>query len=211
MAESVAIWGAGGHGLVVADVARTCGLIVLGFIDRDRDKVGTAINRHGDTVRWTEEEFMADQSGCLALPGVGDNAARDRILRQAGQRAMGAVVHPAATIATGVSLGRGVVVMAGAVLNPAVEAGDGTIINTAAVVEHETRIGRCVHISPGAILCGQVEVGELTWIGAGAILLPGVRIGSRTIIGAGAVVLGEVPAGVVALGNPARVIRRSNL
>src|SRR5690606_3826576 len=153
------------------------GLAVLGFIDRDRTKVGKAVNREGDRVRWTEEEFLAESSRCLVLPGVGDNAARDNILRQAGQGVAGAVVHPAATLASDVSLGRGVVVMAGAVLNPAVVAGDGTIINTAAVVEHDALIGRCVHISPGAILCGRVEVGELTWIGAGAILLPGIRVG----------------------------------
>ena len=52
-----------------------------------------------------------------------------------------------------------------------------------------------------------VHVGSDVWIGGGAILLPGVRVGSRSVIGAGSVVTRDVPDGVLAAGNPARVIR----
>src|SRR6187399_2182205 len=52
-----------------------------------------------------------------------------------------------------------------------------------------------------------VEIGSDVWVGGGAIILPGVRIGSRTVIGAGSVVTRDVPEGVVAAGNPCRVIR----
>jgi maltose O-acetyltransferase len=45
------------------------------------------------------------------------------------------------------------------------------------------------------------------WIGGGAIVLPGVRIGAGTVVGAGAVVTRDLPSGVVAVGNPARVLR----
>lgn len=45
------------------------------------------------------------------------------------------------------------------------------------------------------------------WIGFGAIVLPGVRVGRQSVIGAGSVVTKDVPAGSVAAGNPARVIR----
>jgi galactoside O-acetyltransferase len=44
-------------------------------------------------------------------------------------------------------------------------------------------------------------------IGAGAIVLPRVNIGDNTLVGAGAVVIGDLPAGVVVVGNPARIIR----
>jgi maltose O-acetyltransferase len=52
-----------------------------------------------------------------------------------------------------------------------------------------------------------VEIGDDVWIGGGAIILPGVRIGSRTVIGAGSVVTKDIPDGVLAVGNPCRVIR----
>jgi maltose O-acetyltransferase len=52
-----------------------------------------------------------------------------------------------------------------------------------------------------------VEIGADVWVGGGAIILPGVRIGSRSVIGAGSVVTRDVPEGVLAVGNPCRVVR----
>lgn len=52
-----------------------------------------------------------------------------------------------------------------------------------------------------------VRIGKNCWIGAGAIILPGVTIGDNTIIGAGSVVTKDIPANVVAVGNPCRVMR----
>lgn len=52
-----------------------------------------------------------------------------------------------------------------------------------------------------------VTIGDDVWIGAGAIILPGVTIGSGSTIGAGSVVTKDIPAGVLAVGNPCRVLR----
>ena len=53
-----------------------------------------------------------------------------------------------------------------------------------------------------------VRIGNRVWLGGGAIILPGVTIGDDTVIGAGSVVTRDIPAGVVAAGNPCRVLRR---
>lgn len=52
-----------------------------------------------------------------------------------------------------------------------------------------------------------ITIGDNVWLGGGSIVLPGVTIGDNSVIGAGAVVTKDVPANVVALGNPARVVR----
>jgi maltose O-acetyltransferase len=52
-----------------------------------------------------------------------------------------------------------------------------------------------------------VDIGSDVWVGAGSIICPGVRIGSGAVIGAGSVVTRDIPAGVLAVGNPCRVIR----
>lgn len=52
-----------------------------------------------------------------------------------------------------------------------------------------------------------ISIGNNVWLGGGVIVLPGVSIGENTVVGAGAVVARDLPANVVALGNPARVVR----
>jgi len=52
-----------------------------------------------------------------------------------------------------------------------------------------------------------INIGSDVWIGGGAIVLPGVSIGANTVIGAGSVVTKDIPPGVVAVGNPCRVLR----
>ena len=52
-----------------------------------------------------------------------------------------------------------------------------------------------------------ISVGNNVWLGGGVIVGPGVSIGENTVVGAGAVVVRDLPANVVAVGNPARVLR----
>ena len=52
-----------------------------------------------------------------------------------------------------------------------------------------------------------VHIGKNVWIGAGALIMPGITIGENTVIGAGSVVTKDIPANVVAFGNPCRVVR----
>ncbi|WP_306192855.1 sugar O-acetyltransferase [Streptomyces sp. MK5] len=52
-----------------------------------------------------------------------------------------------------------------------------------------------------------IAIGDNVWIGGGVIVLPGVTVGDNSVIGAGAVVTKDIPANVVAVGNPARPVR----
>ena len=53
-----------------------------------------------------------------------------------------------------------------------------------------------------------ITIGEDVWLGAGVIIVPGVTVGARSIIGAGSVVTKDVPPDSIAVGNPAKVIRK---
>jgi acetyltransferase-like isoleucine patch superfamily enzyme len=85
-----------------------------------------------------------------------------------------------------------------------VEIGDNTRIADHVTVHdtdfHEVEQGAPVRVAP-------VRIGRNVWIGRNAIVLPGVTIGDRAVIGAGSVVTSDVPADVVAAGNPCRPLR----
>ncbi len=55
-----------------------------------------------------------------------------------------------------------------------------------------------------------VRIGKNCWLGAGVIVLPGVTVGDNTVIGAGSIVTKDIPANVVAVGNPCKILRKIN-
>jgi maltose O-acetyltransferase len=105
--------------------------------------------------------------------------------------------------------------------------GAGTFINSGAVILDVGRvsIGADVQVGPNVQLltpthpleaelrrtraeaAEPISIGDNVWLGGGVIVCPGVTIGRDTVVGAGAVVTRDLPAGVLAVGNPARVIR----
>jgi maltose O-acetyltransferase len=72
-------------------------------------------------------------------------------------------------------------------------------------ISHDASMQR----SLGITRVGVIDVGSRAFIGANSIVMPNVRIGADTIIAAGSVVTRDIPAGVVAAGNPARVIKKT--
>lgn len=212
------IVGAGGHGKVVADLARACGYSPIGAVELHPEALGRIAEPGGTTVRLAQADLLAHVERHGELPdlavavvvAVGDNRARLAVHRALARVARPALIHPGAIVSPSAAIGRGSVVFAGAVIHAAAVLGEAVIINTRAVVEHDCRISDGVHVSPGAVLCGGVTVDAGAWIGAGSTLIPGVHVGAAATVGAGAVVLVDVPAGATVVGNPGRIIHRAS-
>ena len=62
-----------------------------------------------------------------------------------------------------------------------------------------------------SLLCNPVKIGDACWIGEKVIIMPGVHIGNKCIIGAGSIVTKNIPSYSLAVGNPARVIKKFDL
>ena len=204
--QPVFIYGAGGHGKVVADILLgAMNFEVRGFVDDlippgPRKILGLDVL--GD-VHWL---FSGENSGPVALAlGIGDNFQR----RTLAEKCLGLgatlviAIHPRAAMAPSATIAEGSVVMAGVVVNPDARVGRGAILNSGAIVEHDCVIGDFAHLSPGVALGGGVKIGELTHIGIGASILPGISIGAGCTVGAGSVVLRDIPDHAVAYGVPA--------
>lgn len=202
------VFGAGGHGKVVADMAMESGWHVDGFVDDDPT-----------TARRTDLQFpvLGDSRWLLAsAPGafccvvaVGDNRMRSVITRslRLAKVEIVSIVSGFAKVSRSARIGVGTVVMPGAIINAAARLGEGVIVNSGSVVEHDVYLGDYTHVSPNATLGGAVYVGDFTHIGLGATVLPGIRVGQRSIVGAGSVAARALPDDVVAFGVPAQVRR----
>lgn len=201
--------------MVVADIVRLNGEYdIVGFLDdlnperRDEDLYGATILGGRESLSSLRSEGVRH-----LILGFGNGAARLRLsaLVRATGFSLATAIHPSAVMATDTSIGAGTVVTAAAVINPGSSIGENAIVNTSASVGHECLIGEGAHVGPGARLAGRVVVGRAAWIGIGAVAIEGVRIGAYSQVGAGGVVVNDIPEGVVAYGNPARVVRKAEV
>jgi sugar O-acyltransferase (sialic acid O-acetyltransferase NeuD family) len=210
--DDIFIIGAGGHAKVVIDALllsdsyRVMG--ILGIAEEvGREVLGIPIIGTNAELEATRAEGYV--AAAIAIGSVGDASARitaARAAKDAGLR-LPSIVHPAAVVSPHATLDEGVFVAAGAVVGPGARIGACAIVNSGAVVDHDCDVGDFAHISPGAALSGGVKVGARTHVGTGSSVIQYVTIGSDVLVGAGAVVVSDIAHGVVAFGNPARIIR----
>ena len=201
---SLLIFGAGGHGRVVADAALASGRW-LRVLASDRDPARCS----GELLSGVAllPAYAATASAAAVHVAIGNAAARTREVEALPAGLLATVIHPSASISVHSRIAPGCFVAAQAVVAPGAELGVSVIVNHAAVVDHDVVVGDFCHIAPSAVLGGGVRVGRRVLVGSGARLLPGVRVGDDIVIGAGAVVLDDLLEPGVYAGVPARRLK----
>jgi acetyltransferase-like isoleucine patch superfamily enzyme len=124
-----------------------------------------------------------------------------------GLRPAAAQIDPTAILAASAGVGDGSYLNAGCVVGALARIGRHVLINRAASLGHHAEIGDFASIGPGAVLAGQVRVCAGVLVGAGAVVEPGLELGEGSVLAAGSVLRRDLPPGVLAAGNPARIMR----
>lgn len=199
------IFGAGGHALVVYELAMLLGYRPRGFIEpypASASFLGVPIYR--------SLEDVAGSKFHIGL-GVGTNFDRERVFlaTQASEKVLGfpVLIHPTAFVSKTATLSDATVVLAQANVGPHSHIGRGSILNSGCSLDHESVLGEFCSLGPLVVTGGRVKIGDRTMIGAGAAVLQGISVGPDTVIGASAMVNRDVPGNSVAFGIPCRVLR----
>lgn len=205
--KGLVVFGGGGHGTSVVDVAQRSGWTIVAIVDpKLRRLSGTPIERRDeDGMRLAERE----QARCVVA--IGEAGRRQRIgagLVHAGL-SLATIVASTATVGARTTLDPGVVVMEHAHVGPDAHIGRMAIVNTGAVVEHGCVVGEGSHVAPGAVLAGGVRIGCRCLIGARSAVLRGVGLGNDVTVGAGGIVARSVASGLTVVGVPALPIPRA--
>ena len=196
MSKSIYIYGASGHGLVVADVAKSCGYENIVFLDDDKSKGFL-----------TFEDIKENRDYHIAF-GIGNNQIRAKLYKKVRENGFftPTLIHPSSIISSSARIEEGTVVMPNVVVNAKAYIGKCVILNSSCVVEHESIIGDFVHISPKVAIAGDVKIGDFTHIGIGSSVIQCLEIGKNSIIGAGSVVVKNIRDFKKAYGNPCKEI-----
>ena len=211
--KKIVFWGATGHARVLRELTSHLGYELAALFDNNPEVQppfsDVPLYRGVEGFEKWRSEAAGGQTAFLVA--IGGSRGRDRTeihhFLERKQLTPIIAVHPTAFVASNAHLASGCQVLAQATVCVDVTMGEACIINTAASVDHESVLGRGVHIAPGAMLAGCVSIGDYSLVGVGAIVLPRIKIGANVIVGAGSVVTKDIPDGMVAFGNPAKVRR----
>ncbi len=207
--EPIVIVGCGGFGREVLDVVEALNSIrptfqVAGFLDDLHDGSDDVVARRGVPV--LGPVAMMGELGHRYAIGIGSPVARasiDRAVTEAGVEAL-TLVHPSATVGGDNRIAPGAVICSGARITTNVTVGRHLHLNLNSTIGHDCVVGDHVTVNPSVNVSGNVHLGDRVNMGTKSVVIPGIAIGEDAVIGAGAVVVRSVPAGVTAVGVPAR-------
>lgn len=217
MTTRIAIYGAGGFAREVAWLVESCNegmksYQVVCFIDDDSSNQGTTLN--SIPVMGPAEAYQTFPDAKI-VSGIGSPEIRKTVMEKA--QVIGfeyaSFIHPRVERSQWIEYGEGVVICAGNILTTNIVLGNHVQINLDCTIGHDVIMGDHTTLAPGVHVSGWVHFGERVYVGTGAVIINGtaerpLTIGNDAVIGAAACVTKSIPAGVTAVGIPAKPLNR---
>jgi len=212
MSKRLWIYGAGGLGLEVLELAHCCGYpdSRLGFLD---DACTSESTLEGCVVSpGLESEACIFKPEDEVIIALGNPDLRAKLWERLASRDITSptLIAPTAVVSRNASIEPGCIVFHYGFISALVHLAENAILNAGVMVAHHGRVGRHSVIGPGTILLGNVTVGERTELGACSRVYPGQSLGDEATVGMGSCVFKDVESGATAAGNPARTFSQKS-
>lgn len=209
--KKIILIGGGGHCKVVISILKKLdNFEIAGIVDIN--KAGSLVS--GIKIIGADDDLRdiyksGIHNALITVGSIKDNTKRYKLFNMAREIGYNfpVIISPEAIVDKSVKIGEGTVIMPGSIINIDSSIGKNCIINTGAIIEHDCKIGDYCHIAPGVHISGTVSIGKLSFIGIGATIIQGMKIGKNVTVGAGSVVIKDIPDNVIAVGNPAKIIK----
>jgi sugar O-acyltransferase (sialic acid O-acetyltransferase NeuD family) len=210
--QPLVIFGAGGLGrevLVLLNQLNEAGANweVLGFYDDQPPATPTVA---GLPYLGTAHDLNQTAEPLAVAVAVGSSASRAAVVARltSPQLTFPALVHPGVRLAASqrVALGAGCLIQQGCILTCDIVLGRFVLLNLGCTIGHDAVLDDFCSLMPHANIGGAAQLGTGVYLGTNATVIHAVRVGAGTTVGAGAVVVRELPAGVTAIGVPAKAI-----
>lgn len=213
--KDLVVFGAGGLGREVIwqiEVAnKKCGIYnVLGFIDDTPELKGKEVN-HYPVIGGIEFllQYKKEINVVICLGNALDREKVYRILETNPCIKYPTILADDVKYSEFVKFGKGCIICNRSILTVNIKLGDFVVCGNDCIVGHDVEIENFVTLYPAVKVSGNVKIGRKTEIGVGTDIIQKKSIGRCVVVGAGAVVVDDIPSHVVAVGVPARVIKKN--
>ena len=207
------IYGYGGHGLEVEELARVINLKEnrwekIIFVDDAKDKID-------NEKIFSFEDIISKYSpkDIEFMTGIGEPVIREKLYNKVKEKdyCFAILVHPSASVAESAVLEEGTMVAHNAFVSIKAHLFTNALVQPLACVHHECSVGRNSVVSTSAVMGGNSSLGYNSFIGLGASVKQGISVGNGSVVGMGAVVIKNVSDRVMVVGNPAKAIKMGDL
>ncbi|ADL34922.1 acetyltransferase [Butyrivibrio proteoclasticus B316] len=210
---NLAVYGAGGSGREVYDLLQHCPKQrqkwdEIVFIDDTKEEGNLHDSKRMPFSR-LKELYTPDNTEVIIA--IGEPKQRERLYNEviSSGYIFGNLIHDNSFISDYAKIGSGIVIQEGVIISSDAVINDNVYINHRCMIGHDVVIGSNCQISANVVISGGAHVGETTFIGGMSCVRDHTNIGTHCIVSMGAAVLKDVCDYSIAMGNPARVIRKN--
>lgn len=205
------IYGSGGNGCELCDIAERINSQKkrwenIFFVDDVREEIIWY-----DRKVYRFNEMLSDDSSYECIISLGEPLHRQSLHEKLTHHNVpfATLIDPNSVISPSVSVGQGCIIGSGSFISSNSKIAENTMLEVNTIVGHDISIGKHSVISSCTVIGGATEIGDETFIGLNCTVKNELKIGNRCIIGMGSSVFNDINNGYIALGNPARPIKKN--